>query len=366
MASTSSTTVALARGAAPANVGRTRASDRRVRPQGLSRGDRAGAWRIEDTLGTGGMASVYAVVHTRFGKRAALKLAHPGILGPQFTADTFLREARVVHLIDHASMPDVFAIGTYDSRPYLVMERLAGRTLGARLEQGPLERLEAIEILIEVCDALAAAHAAGVVHRDLKLDNIFLLETPLAGGRRVKLLDWGVSLIVGEPDPLDGVIAGTLTYVAPEEVRGDAVGPAADIYSLGVLAYHLLAGAPPFHSRNELELIRMHLYHDAPPPSEKWPEVPPDLAALLLRMLAKRPDERPPLAEVIAGLEQARRDLQRATDGAARSWRDIPRFPPLDVLGRPALQLTRKGQRLVAVTIAAALALAGALAAISA
>lgn len=366
MATTSSTTVALARGAPPPTVGRTRTSDRRARTPELSRGDRAGAWRIEDRLGEGGMATVYGVAHSRFGKRAALKLAHRGILGPQFTADTFLREARVVHMIDHASMPDVFAIGTYDARPYLVMERLAGRTLGARLDHGPLDRIEAIGILLEVCDVLAAAHAAGVVHRDLKLDNIFLLETPLAGGRRVKLLDWGVSLILGEPDPLQGVIAGTLTYVAPEEVRGDAIGPAADLYSLGVLAYHLLVGTPPFHSRNELELIRMHLYHEVPPPSAKWPEVPPALAAMLLRMLAKRPDERPSLADVVAALEQARRDLQRAADTAAHSWRGIPKFPPLDVLGRPALQLTRKGQRLVVATIAAAIALAAALAAASA
>jgi serine/threonine-protein kinase len=363
MASTSSTTVALARGA-PTNVGRTRASDRRVAGHELTRGDRAGAWRIESTLGKGGMASVYAVVHTRFGKRAALKVAHSAILGPQFTADTFLREARVVHLIEHPSMPDVFAIGTYDNRPYLVMERLAGHTLGARLDKGPLARSEAISILLDVCDVLKASHAAGVVHRDLKLDNIFLLDTPLAGGQRLKLLDWGVSLIMGEPDPLQGVIAGTLTYVAPEEVRGDHVGPAADIYSLGVLAYHLLGGAPPFMSRNELELIRMHLYKEPPSPTATWPEMPPELAALLTRMLAKRADERPALAEVVGVFSQMRRDLQ-AVEAASHSWRGIPRFPPLDVLGRPALRLSRKGQRLVGATIAVAAAVLAAIGATS-
>lgn len=363
MATTASTTVALARGA-PTNVGRTRASDRRVAGHDLTRGDRAGAWRIESTLGKGGMASVYAVVHTRFGKRAALKVAHSAILGPQFTADTFLREARVVHLIDHPSMPDVFAIGTYDSRPYLVMERLAGHTLGARLDKAPLPRTEALSILLDVCDVLKASHAAGVVHRDLKLDNIFLLDTPLAGGQRLKLLDWGVSLIIGEPDPLQGVIAGTLTYVAPEEIRGDTVGPAADIYSLGVLAYHLLAGAPPFVSRNELELIRMHLYKQPPPPTTGWPEMPPELAALLLRMLAKSPADRPSLAEVIAVFGKVRKDLQ-AAEAASHSWRGIPRFPPLDVLGRPALRLSQKGQRLVGATLAVAAAVVAAIAATS-
>jgi serine/threonine-protein kinase len=359
MASTSSTTVALGRGA-PANV-----EHRRSRPQELARGSRAGAWKIEDTLGKGGMASVYSVVHSRFGKRAALKLAHGAILGPEFTADTFLREARVVHLIDHPSMPDVFAIGTFDARPYLVMERLAGRTLGARLDQGPLDRAEAIAILLDVCDVLTAAHAAGVVHRDLKLDNIFLLDAPLSGGRRLKLLDWGVSLILGEPDPLQGVIAGTLTYVAPEEVRGDLVGPAADIYSLGVLAHHLLLGAPPFSSKNELELIRMHLYRPAPAPEARWPEVPPALSALLVRMLAKAAAERPPLAEVVAVLGKVQHELERAAAVGA-SWRGLPKFPPLDVLGRPALRLSEKGRRLLGATVAAAIALAAALAATSA
>ncbi|MDX2091793.1 MAG: serine/threonine-protein kinase [Kofleriaceae bacterium] len=323
-----------------------------------------GSWRIEGTLGKGGMASVYAVVHTRFGKRAALKVAHSAILGPQFTADTFLREARVVHLIDHPSMPDVFAIGTYDNRPYLVMERLAGHTLGARLDKGALGRAEALSILLDVCDVLRASHAAGVVHRDLKLDNIFVLDTPLANGRNVKLLDWGVSLIMGEPDPLQGVIAGTLTYVAPEEVRGDSVGPAADIYSLGVLAHHLLVGAPPFSSRNELELIRMQLYEQPPEPTARWPEMPTALAALLLRMLAKKPADRPALTEVIAVFSTVRKDLD-AAEAARQSWRGIPRFPPFDVLGRPALRLSSKGQRFVGATIAVAAAVVAALAAAS-
>jgi serine/threonine-protein kinase len=360
MASSSSTTVALERGAPATNA--EDVGHRRPRRPELARGTHAGAWKIEDTLGKGGMASVYSVVHSRFGKRAALKLAHGAVLSPQFTADTFLREARVVHLIDHPSMPDVFAIGTYDTRPYLVMERLTGRTLGARLAQGPLDRAETIAILLDVCDVLAAAHAAGVVHRDLKLDNIFLLDAPLQGGRRLKLLDWGVSLVLGEPDPLQGVIAGTLIYVAPEEVRGDDVGPAADIYSLGVLAYHLLLGAPPFSSKHELELIRMHLNQRPPAPETRWPEIPPALSDLLMRMLAKSAAERPPLAEVVAVLGKLP-ELERAT--ASASWRGLPKFPPLDVLGRPALRLSLNRQRLLGATVAAAIALAAALAATS-
>src|SRR5690242_7445643 len=120
---------------------------RRRRPSSLTSGARIGAWRIDRELGRGGMATVYAVVHTRFGKRAALKLAHPGILGPQFTPATFLREARVANLVNHPGVIDVFGTGSYCGRPYLAMERLQGRPLGAMLEGGAVSRETALDIL---------------------------------------------------------------------------------------------------------------------------------------------------------------------------------------------------------------------------
>ncbi len=281
----------------------------RVRPVARA-GVRAGAWKIESELGTGGMATVFGVVNTRFGKHAALKLAHEAILGPHFTSETFLREARVVNLVDHPAVPSVFATGTFDGRPYLVMERLTGETLGARLERGPMDRVDALGLLADLCEVLAAAHAVGVVHRDIKLDNVFLHQT--RSGRQLKLLDWGVAAILGEPDPLAGLVAGTLTYVAPEQVRGDALTSAADVYSLAVLAYQLLLGAPPFAAPKDLDLIRMHL-HDVPPaPSSMWAEIPADLDALLLGILGKAAEDRPTLDEVVLTLTQVRAQLVRA------------------------------------------------------
>ena len=280
----------------------------KARPE-LHRGSRAGAWKVERELGRGGMASVHAVVHAGFGKRAALKIAHASILSEQFTPETFLREARIANLVQHPGVTDVFATGSFDGRPYLVMEQLTGGTLGERLERGPMERTRGIEILLELCSILAAAHAAGVVHRDLKLDNVFLLTSPCAGGGRLKLLDWGVAAIVGEPDPLAGLVAGTLTYVAPEQVRGDDPTTASDIYSLAVLAYQVLLGQPPFSSPNDLELIRKHL-RDAPPaPSKLWAEIPADLEALLLGMLSKRAEDRPTLDEIVQVLTEVRVEL---------------------------------------------------------
>src|SRR3954464_12014152 len=136
-----------------------RATSRRARPATLSRGVRVGAWRVDGLLGRGGMASVYAVTHGS-GKRAAMKLCHESILGVDFPAETFLREARIVHLVEHPGVPDVFSTGTYAGRPYLAMERLSGEALGNLLDRRPLARKEALELLLELCDVLAAAHAA--------------------------------------------------------------------------------------------------------------------------------------------------------------------------------------------------------------
>ncbi len=258
------------------------------------------------------MASVYAVVHTKFGKRAAIKIAHRSVLGDQFSPDTFLREARIVHAVDHPAVIDVFATGSNDGRPYMVMERLAGKTLGQIVDDGPpLPRQLGVQYLLELCDVLRAAHDAGIVHRDVKLDNVFVCDTQFADGRRVKLLDWGVARVDGEEDPFRGLIAGTLTYVAPEQIRGDALTPAADIYSLAVLAYHLLCRRPPFRASNDLALIHLHLRAEPPAPSIAWPEIPHALEDLLLRMLAKTPEARPTLDEV----ERVLRSCQDEVDG---------------------------------------------------
>jgi len=346
----------------PLPVAATR-SRRRRRPGTITPGMRIGAWRVERELGRGGMATVYAVVHTRFGKRAALKLAHRAILGPRFTPETFLREARTANLIDHVGIAEVFATGTYDGRPYLAMERLTGRSLGARLDDGPLGRDEALALLIELCDVLAAAHAAGVTHRDLKLDNVFVLDGPGTEVRRTKLLDWGMARIAGEDDPLRGLIAGTLTYVAPEQVRGDDMTPAADVYALAVLAYQLVLGEPPFTSSNDLDLVHKHLRDQPPRPGALWPAIPPELEATLVAMLAKQPEHRPAVLEVARVLRTARRGLRPSK----LHRRDLPATPPLDVLGRPAIAVrSTRPRQLAGAALGLALAVASVLQLLSA
>jgi serine/threonine protein kinase len=243
------------------------------------------------------------------------------------------------------------------------MERLAGRSLGARIDQGPIPRDQAIELLLELCDVLTAAHAAGVTHRDLKLDNVLLLDEPGPGGRRIKLLDWGMARLADEDDPLRGLIAGTLTYVAPEQIRGDDITPAADLYSLSVLAYQLLLGEPPFASSCDLELLDKHLRHVPPLPRTLWPAIPRELEATLLAMLAKHPEDRPALPDVARALRAAR----SAPRPRVLRWFEPPPAPLPDVIGRPTIALlaTRR-RRVVSAALGLAITVAGVLQAISA
>jgi eukaryotic-like serine/threonine-protein kinase len=273
-------------------------------PEQLDKGFAVGPWIIEGVIGRGGMSTVYAVHHKEFGKRAALKLANTDVFGPRFTADRFLLEARVVNTVDHPNVIDVFDAGVIHERPYLVMERLRGETLGDRLERGPMDLSDITDVLLALCDILQTAHANGVVHRDLKLDNVFLARD--RGRSRIVLLDWGLATIAGE-DPLADMIAGTPHYVAPEQVKGEAVTPRSDIYSLGVLAYVLYLGAAPFDGETSGEILDRQLKDLPPPPNARWAEIPPALERLILKMLEKRPEDRPSMPEVVASLRTLRR-----------------------------------------------------------
>lgn len=274
-------------------------------------------WLVERVLGSGGMGRVYAVTHREFGKRAALKVCHATIDSGDFSARIFWREARIVQRVDHPGIPDIFAIGSYADRPYLVMERLAGETLRERIERGGFDRDLALELLADVCDALAAAHDARVIHGDLKLDNIFVLDKPIAGAR-IKLLDWGLARVDGEEDPLRGMLVGTPNYVAPEQVLGDPVSTASDVYSLGVIVFRVLLGQSPFTGANELDVVREHVFATPPDPAELWPGIPEELSHLIVAMLAKEPICRPALADVRRVLAAARTRRQR------RRWPTLP------------------------------------------
>jgi len=295
-----------------------------------------GDWRIDALIGVGGMGTVYAATHTVIGKRAAIKVVRAELCANRLTQERFLQEARVVNQIGHANIVDIFHIDMLDDgRPYLVMELLYGRTLGRRMAEGKISPVEAIDLLLQVCDGLVAAHARGVVHRDLKPDNIFLCDG--ATGNDVKLVDWGIAKLMDAMPRSSGLtttgtLVGTPQYMSPEQARGKAVDGRTDIYSLGAIAYELFLEGPPFTADNVADLVTMQLRELPPAPNELWPDIPVELERLLLAMLAKRPEQRPSLSEVRTTLAGLREQL------GSRRWsarlRVAPPLPSLAVLDR--------------------------------
>jgi eukaryotic-like serine/threonine-protein kinase len=286
-------------------------------PDELACGAKAGPWIVERELGRGGMGSVYAVHHEEIGKRAALKIMHRRLV-TKASAERMLIEARVVNQVGHPNIVDIFETGTLpDGLPYIVMERLEGVPLSVRADEGKILPHEVIPILLQVCDALIAAHAAGVVHRDLKLDNVFLIDNPEDPRHpKVKLLDWGIAKVISTDvrHTIEGQLVGTPQYLAPEQARGAAVSPQTDVYSLGVMAYELFLEQLPFEAETSAEIMAMHLRATPPQPSELWPDIPRALETLLLAMLAKDPDARPSMLTVAHSLEIVRDELdQRRT-----------------------------------------------------
>jgi eukaryotic-like serine/threonine-protein kinase len=301
----------------------------------LRPGTKAGPWLVERELGRGGMGAVYAVVHEEIGKRAALKVVHRRLM-PGFNSERMLLEAKVVNQVGHPNIVDIFETGRLeDGRPYIVMERLGGESLAVRADEGKLLPDAVIAIVLQVCDALIAAHAAGIVHRDLKLDNVFLidnLDDPSLP--RIKLLDWGIAKVIHHEvkHTIEGQLMGTPQYLSPEQARGQAVSPQTDVYSLGVMAYELFLEQLPFEAETAAEVMAMHLRAAPPRPRELWPDIPAELEDLLLAMLAKQPDQRPTMVEVARRLEAVRGELQRRC--RARSGPrppaaapDVPRAP---------------------------------------
>ena len=282
-------------------------------PRDLPAGMPLGDWRIDARIGEGGMGIVYSALHDVIGKRAAIKVIRSEVCRNPGACDRFLQEARIVNQIGHRNIVDIFHIGQLDDgRPYLVMELLVGQTLGDRLDVGRIPALEAIDILLQICAALEAAHAAGVIHRDLKPDNVILAR--IHDVQVVKLLDWGIAKI-RDPDPqadnVRGTLIGTPRYIAPEQARGRPVDGCTDIYSLGAIAYEMFLESPPFTCDNVADLLAAHLAEEVPPPRDVWPDIPDELETLLLGMLAKEPEQRPSIAQVAIALHATKLELRR-------------------------------------------------------
>jgi eukaryotic-like serine/threonine-protein kinase len=313
----------------------------------LSPGTSVGPWRIEELVGTGGMGDVYAVVHETIGKRAAMKLLHREH-ARAIDAERVTLEGWVVNQVGHPSIVDIFDHGMLDGRPYLVMERLRGETLAARLARGHVAPADAIAILLQLCDALNAAHDAGIIHRDLKPDNIFLRDDQERGTPQVKLLDWSIAKVIGDTAKrtIEGHIIGTPDYLAPEQACGMSITPATDIYSLGVIAYKMFLGRLPYDADDAVDMVTKHVTATPHRPSELWPLMPMRLERLMLAMLSKHPGERPNCNVVAWSLRLLLSELATPANTSASD----PTKSRGDRSSRPPSRLPTIGFALLAVT----------------
>jgi len=267
----------------------------------LARGSAVGDYEIEEQIGEGAMGTVFSAIHPLIGKKVAVKVLKPELCANQATIDRFVAEAQAVNKIGHPNIVDVFSLGELeDGRAYMVMEWLRGEDLKIRLARGPMSVHDACDILDGIARALDAAHAKEIIHRDLKPDNVFLHQVE-DGPLMVKLLDFGIAKLVrltpGQEKTQTGNMLGTPRYMSPEQARGVHVDHRADIYSLGVMAYEMLAGRPPFQGETAMDIVMKHLGEE-PPPVSQFAKVPKSLEQCVMAMLAKDPAGRPSLEEV--------------------------------------------------------------------
>ena len=270
-------------------------------------------YAVGTLLGTGGMGEVYTGTHLRTRRKVAIKMLHPHLIDDPSVLKRFRREAEVTGQLGSEHIVGVLDIDEVDAQPFLVLELMEGMDLATRIKtRGPLELTEAIDVVGQIAAGLDVAHRAGVVHRDLKPDNVFLCPRP--DGRVVaKILDFGVSKIRGNATALTNEVAilGTPDFMSPEQAVGhaDDVDPMSDVFALGGIAYAALTGRRPFVATSVPALLRQICDEEPVPLHELRPEVPPGVADAIAVAMAKRPGERYARASDFA------RDLRAAATG---------------------------------------------------
>lgn len=294
----------------------------------------AGRYRIKRFLAKGGMGEVYEAYDQELGIAVALKTILPAIDADQETLARFKREVLLARQVSHPNVCRIFDLGVHQQQDaggsrlihFLTMELLAGSTLTQLIQERAPQDVAAkvLMLLRQMALALDAAHQAGVVHRDFKPDNVFIIPTA-QGDERVVVTDFGLARTQGVPPDSSvassggalvgstqvGILVGTPLYMSPEQCRCEReVGPKTDVYSLGVVLYQVVSGRPPFFSAHLRDVLAMHV-GDEPPPLLVSPPVPIALGALARRMLAKVPDERPTMAQVAAELAEMTRPRAR-------------------------------------------------------
>jgi eukaryotic-like serine/threonine-protein kinase len=281
-----------------------------------------GRYRVERRLGSGGMADVWCAEDTQLGRRVALKL-----LAPRFAADPgfrerFRREASAAAAMQHPNIVSIYDRGEWDGTSYIAMELVDGRTLKQLVqEHGPLPPAAAVELTIEILKALRYAHKRGIVHRDIKPQNVLIDEEGHA-----KVADFGIARAETSQMTETGQIMGTVQYISPEQAQGQPVSRRSDLYSAGVVLYELLTGRVPFDGEAPVSVALKQVSEPPVPPGQLRPGISPSLEAVVMRALEKDPDRRFASAdEFIVALENARRVRQVVMEPTpGEPWEPVP------------------------------------------
>ena len=259
-------------------------------------------YRLLEQMGAGGMGVVYRAVDTRLGRHVALKFLPETAHMDATARRRLVSEAQAAAMLDHPNVGVIYGIEDIDDRPFIVMALYEGESLRGRIDRSPLDPPEAVDIALQAARGLAVAHACGIVHRDVKPDNLFLAATGI-----VKVLDFGLAKRDELADLTSaGAVVGTLDYMSPEQIRGQSVDLRTDIWALGVVLYEMLTGVSPFHAEGGMTASILRIIKDEPEPLTRLrPDAPARLVAVVERALAKDCEQRySSIAELIVDLER--------------------------------------------------------------
>jgi serine/threonine protein kinase len=253
-------------------------------------GENVGSYRVIEKLGQGGMATVFKAYHPALDRYVAIKVLHPAFKEDPHFLERFKREARVVARLEHPNIVPIYDFAEHEGQPYLVMKYVEGETLKARLQRSPLMKNEAFKTIRAVGAALNYAHGKGVLHRDVKPSNIMIAkdgEVFLTDFGLARMAEAGASTLTGD------MLMGTPQYISPEQARGEKnLTACTDIYSFGIVLYEIVVGRVPYNADTPFSIIHDHIYTPLPLPSEVNPKVPLGIQQVLLKALAKNPEDR--------------------------------------------------------------------------
>lgn len=324
-------------------------------------------YRIDELLGQGGMGVVYRARDTRLDRPVAVKLLNPALVANPDRRQRFIQEARTAAALSHPAIAQVYDIDEVDGQLFIAMELVDGRSVGRLIAEGELDLQSAVEVALQVAEGLAKAHETGILHRDIKSDNIMVTRDGHA-----KLLDFGLAKLM-EPGPggpaadpnrtltkdpvhtLPGTVVGTVPYMSPEQARGKDLDARSDIFSLGVVFYEMVTGELPFKGDTPIDTMHAIAYEEAKPVTVIRRNLSPQVHRIVSRCLRKRPEDRYPDAKALAAdLKRFKQDLE---SGTRTDLRPLERVQVWIESLKASFPLGTKGLWIVAAAVVVAVAL---------